>query len=214
MLYEVDRILQNSSSWHRLLDLCNCDPHGVCLFKDKDEKGKFINERNGFSCELFEINPYYWGDCTCGVTDLYSEIREHSGDCPFVHHNFIYHPTGFYIDWYKYSFRSSDMNQDLTIREIEDIFDICSEYLENIGFDTNKNSIEYAIEHDPEIMNLAQKQFECKLNINTILGNSLNVKSSEKPDEQHIIHLLNERRKIEKELDTCIKQLKKQRGCE
>lgn len=214
MLYKVDRALQKSSSWDRLLDLCNCDSHGVCLFKEKDEKGKFINERNGFSCELFEINPYYWGDCTCGVDDLYSEVEEHSGDCPFVHHNFIYHPTGFYIDWYKYSFRSSNMNQDFTIREIEDIFDRCSDYLESIGFGTNKNSIEYALEHDPEIMNLAQKQFECKLNTNTVLGSRLSTELLEKSDEQYIIHLLNERRKIENALDACIKKLKKQRGCE
>ena len=107
---------------------------GICAFNKNSEKGKFVNERCGFSCELFEINPYCWEDCTCGVTDLYSEVEEHSGDCPFVHHNFIYRPTGFYIDWYKYSFRSSDMNQNLTIREIEDIFDKCSNYLKGIGF--------------------------------------------------------------------------------
>ena len=134
MLYRVDRILQSSSSWDRLLDLCNCDSYGICAFNKNSEKGKFVNERCGFSCELFEINPYCWEDCTCGVTDLYSEVEEHSGDCPFVHHNFIYRPTGFYIDWYKYSFRSSDMNQNLTIREIEDIFDKCSNYLKGIGF--------------------------------------------------------------------------------
>lgn len=168
MLYKVDRILQSSSSWDRLLDLCNCNSYGLCDL-NKEQK-KFVNERGGFSCEIFEINPYSWEDCTCGVSDLNSTIEKHTGDCPFVHHNFIYHPTGFYIDWYKYSFRNSDMNQNLTIREIEDIFDRCSDYLESIGFTTNKNSLEYEIDRDPIARELAIKQIMCAMNMNLTYG--------------------------------------------
>ena len=209
MLYRVDRVLQSSSSWDRLLDLCNCDSHGICAFNKNSEKGKFVNERYGFSCELFEINPYCWEDCTCGVTDLYSEVEEHSGDCPFVHHNFIYHPTGFYIDWYKYSFRSSDMNQNLTIREIEDIFDKCSDYLESIGFTTNRKSIEYEINHDPVSQQLSQKQFDCKMRMNATYGCD-NIPYCTNADQFKQLGI--ERSNHSKELSKRIVELRKEKG--
>ena len=41
-------------------------------------------------------------------------------------HNFVYHPSQedeFWIDWYKYPFRNSYCNKDLSKKEILDIFE-------------------------------------------------------------------------------------------
>ena len=55
MLYRVDRVLQSSSSWDRLLDLCNCDSYGICAFNKKlleSLKSKF----NNFSLEFIPVD--------------------------------------------------------------------------------------------------------------------------------------------------------------
>ena len=64
---------------------------------------------NGFDNEIFTIRPYYWGD------------NEEIMELP----NFIYKPTNFQIQWYKYAFRDSYMNQNLTEDEILNIFKEC-----------------------------------------------------------------------------------------
>lgn len=62
-----------------------------------------------FDNETFTIRPYYWGE------------DEELMELP----NFIYKPTGFEIQWYKYPFRDSYMNQDLSKKEIINIFKKC-----------------------------------------------------------------------------------------
>lgn len=69
----------------------------------------FKTDRGGFENDTFVINPYYWGDD--------ESIMEEP--------NFIYKPTGYHIDWYKYPFRDSYANKELSESEFKDIVEQC-----------------------------------------------------------------------------------------
>lgn len=52
----------------------------------------------------------------------------HKSDCALCQHNFVYHPDcpdEFWIDWYKYPFRDSYSNKELSEEEIANIFKDC-----------------------------------------------------------------------------------------
>ena len=66
-------------------------------------------ENDGFDNEIFTIRPYSYTD---------DELEE---SLP----NFLYKPTGFEINWYKYAFRDSYMNQALDTTQILYIFQDC-----------------------------------------------------------------------------------------
>lgn len=61
--------------------------------------------------DTFIIFPYYWGE------------DEEIACKP----NFVYKPTGFKIDWYKYPFRDSYMNQNISKKEFMEIILKCIE---------------------------------------------------------------------------------------
>ena len=106
--YKVNRGLRDS--FNGVLNATNSDGYG----ETSDEEHK--NDRSGYENDTFCIKPYYWGD----------ENDEDEVDAP----NFLYKPTGFEIRWYKYPFRDSYMNQNLTDGEIIDIFNKC---IESVG---------------------------------------------------------------------------------
>lgn len=54
------------------------------------------NARGGYSNDIFEINPYYWGE------------DETEADKP----NFVFKPTSLEVRWYKYPMRDAYANQD------------------------------------------------------------------------------------------------------
>jgi hypothetical protein len=188
-----DRDLVNCKEWNNLTDIVcgEGDYHGFA--KDGLPSG----DSGGFYNEVFAINPYYWGDCTCGFDDEefdWSENHKHKSDCYqswvknelknrglehasisdeqlvykyackkfgfdfnsggygchctcglddeyekwrenhdhkegclLMRHNFIYKPTGFWIDWYKYPFRDSYMSDDLTKEQLKEIWEKCIE---------------------------------------------------------------------------------------
>lgn len=74
-----------------------------------------------FENNVFSVFPYYWGDCDCD--------EEHLSDCKMIKPNFLFKPTGFSIDWYKYPLRDSYSNQKITLREFVTIIDACIESL-------------------------------------------------------------------------------------
>lgn len=118
--YLVDRKLQYSLLWNDLLEKLNLDVYAM------------DNHGNGFENEIFAIRPYNWND----------ENDELA--------NFEYKPKEFSIEWYKYPFRASYMNQDLSIDDIDLIFFKCLLSLYQTGFIGGKmpvteNGIEYTI---------------------------------------------------------------------
>ena len=72
---------------------------------DKDPDATYAT----FDNEVFTIRPYYWGD------------EEEIMSLP----NFVYKPTNFQIQWYKYPLRDSYMNQNISIEEFKEVIDIC-----------------------------------------------------------------------------------------
>ena len=72
---------------------------------------KYKTERGGFENNTFIINPYYWGED--------EEVMKEP--------NFVFKPTGFTIDWYKYPLRDSYSNKEITFEELKEILKICKE---------------------------------------------------------------------------------------
>lgn len=111
-----DRDIVDSYNWINLCKKAKIDSYGC----PKNERGFY-----GFDNDVFAIRPYWWGDCTCGAEENNNEC--HAPDCALVLPNFLYKPTRFEIQWYKYPFRDSYMNQNLSQKEILNIFDKCAE---------------------------------------------------------------------------------------
>ena len=108
-----DRNLVECNEWQKLLEITDSDSRGYTYID------QLKSSSGGIDTEYFSINPYYWGECDCDDED------EHDEGCPCVRHNFIYKPTGFTIDWYKYPFRDSYMNMNLIEEQIKWIFKKC-----------------------------------------------------------------------------------------
>ena len=73
--------------------------------------------------------------CSCDYGERYNKIldeyakefgyRGHKPTCKLVEDNFVYKPTGFAIQWYKYPLRDSYMNQEITRLEFYEIIKNC-----------------------------------------------------------------------------------------
>lgn len=93
----------DSIEWEAL-----CEKAGVCSSYGTPTVDR---EFDGFENEVFVIRPYDW--------------EEPNQPLPNFHHK----PTGFKVWWYKYAFRSSDMNMNLSVDEIREIFRQCVDSL-------------------------------------------------------------------------------------
>lgn len=96
-----DRDIVDSHAWQLILELTDSD--GYMFTEDEGHK----NSRGGYEDDVVAMRPYWWGD---------------SDDPEANKPNLVYKPTGFEIMWYKYPFRDSYMNQDLTYDEVIDVF--------------------------------------------------------------------------------------------
>ena len=76
----------------------------------------------------FEVMQYYWGDCDCGCDDKeyeWCDENERAKECHLMKPNFLYKPTGFEIQWYKYPLRDSYMNREISLSAFSRIIDDC-----------------------------------------------------------------------------------------
>lgn len=62
-----------------------------------------------FDNHIFSVFPYYWGDEKIFATKP----------------NFLFKPTGFSIQWYKYPLRDSYTSQNITLNEFREIITQC-----------------------------------------------------------------------------------------
>lgn len=69
--------------------------------------------------------------CDCGLDEaghkFWIEIGGHQPTCRYVQPNFLYKPTGFCINWYKYPFRDSYMSPGVSAKEWRKIIRHCIE---------------------------------------------------------------------------------------
>ncbi len=218
--FDKNRKFHYLEEWATLLESLNADEY-CHVYKDKvtpNENGGFeLINNNGE--KVFEVFPYYWGDCTCNAENKNIEIEaklrnaiftpeeqrilneyilfdedckagcpasfefseneklslkklakkctcgarqrelklskekeklnlkiemfnneydknsiEHSKECLLTKHNFIYHegkPDEFWIDWYKYPFRDSYCNREISKEEFKNILKDCISELNN-----------------------------------------------------------------------------------
>lgn len=68
-----------------------------------------------FSNDVFEMRPYCW----CG-----SETCSQCGDVQ-TQFNFVHHPTGLQMSWYKYALRDAYANQELTEVKFKEVIVSC-----------------------------------------------------------------------------------------
>lgn len=95
-------------TFHEFLDEIGLDGYG---YIDDEKLKEYETDRGGFENDVFLVNPYYWGED--------EDIMEEP--------NFIYKPTGYEIDWYKYPLRDSYANKELTFEEFKEILNKCKE---------------------------------------------------------------------------------------
>lgn len=114
----ADRNLVESTEWAELCDVISFDGYSCGHKVDANRYG-------GIKCSLFEIRPYYWGDCDCGIDE--DSTEEHKEHCSLLKHNFVHNPSGLELDWYKYPFRDSYTNLEISTMELRKIFHECAE---------------------------------------------------------------------------------------
>lgn len=98
-----------------LMEICNLNAYGY---------NEYLGLR-GVDNALFAINPYYWGDCTCGG----EENMTCADDCELALPNFLFKPTGFRIEWYKYPLRDSYMSPGISVEDYRRIMECCKAYI-------------------------------------------------------------------------------------
>lgn len=84
---------------------------GYGYYKNNKNDPEHTTNRGGYENDIFIINPYYWGD-----DEIIAELP-----------NFVYKPTGFEIQWYKYPMRDSYMNQNISLDAAIKIWKECIE---------------------------------------------------------------------------------------
>jgi len=101
----ADRMqLQRSIEWAMIQALSRTDYYG-------NHYGRFETDWGGFY------------DGTISIRSQSSYGFDNSGP------NFIFHPSGFNMEWYKYPWRSTEMSENLSIGEIKRIWRLCIEHL-------------------------------------------------------------------------------------
>ena len=131
--YPIDRkSFENtfSKDFTTLLEAINCDSYGYYNGYNKSLRTNL----GGFKCDLFEINPYYWGDCDCGADETCNE--HHKDTCSLVIPNFIYKAkTGETIEirWYKYPFRDSYSNVEISKELFSAIMKNCISFVKTLN---------------------------------------------------------------------------------
>ncbi len=66
--------------------------------------------------------------CSCDFNErweMFLSKNEHKSSCKIIKPNFLYKPTAFEIQWYKYPFRDSYMNINLSVSDFSEIVDKC-----------------------------------------------------------------------------------------
>lgn len=73
-----------------------------------------------FKNDVFEMHPYWWGECTCGAGD---ESDEHKDECKLMLPNF--RCGDIEISWYKYIGRGMTVSRKVSREELREMFRKC-----------------------------------------------------------------------------------------
>lgn len=118
--------------WGALLNAIPCDHYGHYEGKVEGYRTKL----GGFTCDLFEVNPYYWGECDCDAEENDWDYDYHKPNCSLCIPNFIYRSVdegeALEIRWYKHPFRDSYANREIAPDEFACILKECYNYIKSM----------------------------------------------------------------------------------
>lgn len=77
-----------------------------------------------FENDVFEMHPFWWGDCTCGV-ESQDDGRPHESSCRYEMPNFRHKASGLEVRWYKWIGRSMEWSTSFGPSRWRDIFAQC-----------------------------------------------------------------------------------------
>ncbi|MGG1659498.1 hypothetical protein [Brevibacillus sp. NRS-1366] len=157
--FENDIFLVNPYDWDADCDCGFDDLEYEWWNVNKHTEDCFLNRRKLYENELKNKNIEWLGEkyislidtwarengwvhgwsgsgsyCDCGVHESYvdwTNAKGHEKNCRSIQPNFLYKPTGYQIQWYKYPLRDSYMNQDFTYEQLEEIMQHCIESVRN-----------------------------------------------------------------------------------
>lgn len=96
-----------------------------------------------FANDVFEMHPFWWGDCTCGqekraakLDDEHPDLSDdewieweranpHDPRCRYEMPNFRHFASGYTVEWYKYIGRSEKANRPISYTEFVQIITEC-----------------------------------------------------------------------------------------
>lgn len=93
--------------------------------KKCDWVGGILGGEFGYGCDfknkVFEMRPFYWGECDCGG----EKTGKHSQKCSLELPNFKHYKSGLEIRWYKWIGRDMEFNKSINKGEWKEIFQEC-----------------------------------------------------------------------------------------
>ena len=101
--------LQEGAEWRLITNLTGSGCYGECYIEER------CNDSGGFEDDTICIRPYDWG----GDDDPVRASRP----------NFLFKPSGFNMEWYKYPWRSPEMSENLSLGDIRRIWRLCIDHL-------------------------------------------------------------------------------------
>jgi hypothetical protein len=87
---------------------------GVAFGEEGDWCAKY---GTNYENDVFAMRRFYWGDCTCSDDTL-----GHGEHCGFSKPNFLFKPTGFRLEWYKYIGRDMEAKGGLPADWLQQTF--------------------------------------------------------------------------------------------
>lgn len=78
-----------------------------------------------FENDTFEMHPFWWGDCTCGVEVDGEADEPHMPTCRYELPNFRHKPSGLEVRWYKWIGRSMEWSRSFGPTEWRALFSEC-----------------------------------------------------------------------------------------
>lgn len=111
--------------------------------KDEFEKKLFdeLCAKHGVSREYGAMVHCTCGRDQCAQEHWEKEIGGHTGSCRVIQPNFLYKPTGFRINWYKYPFRDSYMSPGISNVEFRKLIQHCIDSASKGGCAVEQESI-------------------------------------------------------------------------
>lgn len=100
--------LQDGQEWRLITNLTDSEYYG-------ETDSASSNDSGGFEDGTLSIRPFDWG---------YDEDPERAS-----RPNFLFKPSGFNMEWYKYPWRSPMMSENLSLGEIRRIWRLCIDHL-------------------------------------------------------------------------------------